>query len=64
MTIDLTCPLLISMSENTERLQVRIEMIRNESRMLSYKIERFEEQRRDLQAEKARLKSLIASKSI
>jgi predicted nucleic acid-binding Zn-ribbon protein len=47
-------------NDNKERLQVRIDMIRSESRMVSYQIERLEERRHDLQAEKARLKSSIS----
>jgi predicted nucleic acid-binding Zn-ribbon protein len=45
---------------NLERLQVRIDMIRAESRMVSYQIERLEERRHDLQGEKSRLKELLS----
>jgi chromosome segregation ATPase len=51
------------LSDKIERIQTRIEMIRTESRILSYKIERMEQQRRELQAEKKKLKDeLEASK--
>ena len=40
---------------------MRIEMIRTESRILSYKIERMEQQRRELQEEKKKLKELLDS---
>lgn len=42
-----------------ERIQTRIEMIRTESRILSYKIERMEQQRHELQEEKRRFKDLL-----
>lgn len=42
-----------------ERIQTRIDMIRSESRVLTYKIERMLEQRKDLSNEKRRLKDLI-----
>jgi len=49
------------MRENDkERIQTRIDMIRAESRVLTYKIERMLEQRKDLSNEKRRLKELIA----
>jgi hypothetical protein len=44
-----------------ERLQTRIEMIRSESRILTYKIERMMEQRKALSEEKRKLKELIES---
>ena len=44
-----------------ERLQTRIEMIRSESRILTYKIERMMEQRKSLSEEKRKLKDLIES---
>jgi hypothetical protein len=46
-----------------ERIQTRIEMIRTESRILSYKIERMEQQRHELQEEKRKLKELLYSSS-
>tara|TARA_Y100000114_G_scaffold129305_1_gene126668 strand:- start:2186 stop:2362 length:177 start_codon:yes stop_codon:yes gene_type:complete len=49
------------MRENDkERIQTRIDMIRSESRVLSYKIERMFEQRKELSNEKRKLKELIA----
>jgi len=45
-----------------ERAQTRIEMIRTESRILSHKIERMQEQRHQLQKEKSYLKSGIAER--
>ncbi len=45
--------------ENTERLQTQIEMIRSESRILSYRIERMIDQRKELQEEKRKLKDLL-----
>jgi|TARA_Y100000114_G_scaffold78989_1_gene72731 hypothetical protein len=44
-----------------ERIQTRIDMIRAESRVLTYKIERMLEQRKDLSNEKRRLKELITT---
>ena len=44
---------------NKERIQTRIDMIRAESRVLTYKIERMLEQRKALSNEKRRLKDLI-----
>ena len=44
-----------------ERIQTRIDMIRAESRVLTYKIERMLEQRKDLSNEKRKLKELIAT---
>jgi len=43
-----------------ERIQTRIDMIRAESRVLTYKIERMLEQRKDLSNEKRKLKELVA----
>jgi hypothetical protein len=49
------------MRENDkERIQTRIDMIRAESRVLTYKIERMLEQRKELSNEKRKLKELIA----
>ena len=45
--------------ENIERLQTQIEMIRQESRLLSYRIERMTLQRKRLQNEKRELKDLL-----
>ena len=48
------------MDSQLERLQTRIEMIRAESRVLSFKIERMEQQRKDLSEEKRVLKQSIS----
>ena len=45
--------------ENIERIQPRIDMIRQESRTLSYRIERMTEQRKALSQEKKRLKDKL-----
>ena len=45
--------------ENIERIQSRIDMIRQESRTLSYRIERMTEQRKSLSQEKKRLKDKL-----
>lgn len=47
--------------ENIERIQTQIEMIRHESRTLSYRIERMEQQRKSLQDEKRKLKEFLES---
>ena len=49
---------------NLERVQTKIEMIRQESRVLSYKIDRMMEQRKGLQAEKRQLKVLVESYNV
>ena len=50
--------------ENIERLQTQIEMIRSESRLLSYRIERMMEQRKTLSEEKRLLKQQLEMASI
>jgi regulator of replication initiation timing len=45
--------------ENIERIQTRIDMIRQESRALSYRIERMTEQRKALSQEKNDLKDRL-----
>jgi len=45
--------------ENIERVQTQIDMIRQESRLLSYRIDRMTEQRKSLQEEKRKLKHLL-----
>ena len=45
--------------ENIERIQTRIDMIRQESRTLSYRIERMTEQRKALTQEKNDLKDKL-----
>jgi len=49
---------------NLERVQTKIEMIRQESRVLSYKIDRMMEQRKELQTEKRQLKDLVESYNV
>tara|TARA_R110000787_G_scaffold72292_3_gene161241 strand:- start:16453 stop:16614 length:162 start_codon:yes stop_codon:yes gene_type:complete len=48
---------------NIERLQVRIDLIRAESRMVSYQIERLEERRHELQQEKSHIKEALTKES-
>ena len=50
--------------ENIERLQTQIEMIRSESRILTYRIDRMTQQRKELQAEKRRLKELLLTHGV
>jgi hypothetical protein len=50
--------------ENIERIQTQIEMIRQESRVLSYRIDRMMEQRKDLSEEKRRLKLILETLSV
>ena len=45
--------------DNIERIQTQIDMIRQESRALSYRIERMMEQRKALSEEKNRLKDRL-----
>ena len=45
--------------DNIERIQTRIDMIRQESRTLSYRIERMTEQRKALSQEKNDLKNRL-----
>lgn len=47
-------------TSDIERVQTRIEMIRTESRVLSHKIERYNEQRKSLSEEKRKLKQLLS----
>ena len=51
-------------SENIERIQTQIEMIRQESRILSYRIERMMEQRKGLSDEKRKLKEQLETLSV
>ena len=44
---------------NVERIQTRIDMIRQESRTLSFRIERMLDQRKQLSQEKKNLKDLL-----
>lgn len=50
--------------ENIERIQTQIEMIRQESRILSYRIERMMEQRKGLSEEKRKLKEQLEMLSV
>ncbi len=45
--------------DNTERIQTRIDLIRAESRQISYRIEALEERRKELQEQKKELKNLL-----
>ena len=45
---------------NIERAQTRIEMIRSESRQISYRIDALQERRKQLQQDKKDLKNLIS----
>jgi ribosomal 50S subunit-associated protein YjgA (DUF615 family) len=49
--------------DNIERLQTRIDMIRMESRQISYRIEALEERRKELQEQKKALKNLLTEVS-
>ena len=49
--------------DNIERIQTRIDMIRQESRALSYRIERMTEQRKNLSQEKNDLKDRLEAVS-
>ncbi len=51
-------------SENAERIQTQIEMIRQESRILSYRIDRMMEQRKALSEEKRKLKDELATHGV
>jgi hypothetical protein len=55
---------MIEREENIERIQTQIEMIRQESRILSYRIDRMMEQRKYLSDEKRKLKALLETLSI
>jgi prefoldin subunit 5 len=44
-----------------ERIQTRINLIREESRTVSYRIEALEERRKELQEQKKNLKDLLSS---
>ena len=50
-------------AENLERLQTRIDLIRSESRQISYRIEALEERRKELQDQKKELKNLLTEDS-
>ena len=50
---------MTQIESNVERIQTRIDMIRQESRTLSFRIERMMEQRKNLTQEKKALKDLL-----
>ncbi len=50
---------MIQIESNVERIQTRIDMIRQESRTLSFRMERMLEQRKQLTQEKNSLKDLL-----
>ena len=50
---------MTQIESNVERIQTRIDMIRQESRTLSFRIERMMEQRKNLTQEKNALKDLL-----
>ena len=50
---------MTQIESNVERIQARIDMIRQESRTLSFRIERMMEQRKNLTQEKKALKDLL-----
>lgn len=57
----------MSMSQiesNVERIQTRIDMIRQESRTLSFRMERMMEQRKQLTQEKNALKDLLTELNV
>jgi hypothetical protein len=50
---------MTQIESNVERIQTRIDMIRQESRTLSFRMERMLEQRKQLSQEKNALKNLL-----
>jgi len=50
---------MTQVESNVERIQTRIDMIRQESRTLSFRMERMLEQRKQLTQEKNALKDLL-----
>ncbi len=50
---------MTQIESNVERIQTRIDMIRQESRALSFRMERMLEQRKQLTQEKNALKNLL-----
>jgi uncharacterized protein (DUF3084 family) len=50
---------MTQIESNVERIQTRIDMIRQESRTLSFRMERMLEQRKQLTQEKNALKNLL-----
>ena len=53
-----------SIESNVERIQTRIDMIRQESRTLSFRMERMMEQRKQLTQEKNTLKDLLTELNV
>ena len=55
---------MTQIESNVERIQTRIDMIRQESRTLSFRIERMLEQRKNLTQEKNTLKELLTELNV
>ena len=55
---------MTQVESNVERIQTRIDMIRQESRTLSFRIERMTEQRKNLTQEKNALKALLTELNV
>ena len=55
---------MTQIESNVERIQTRIDMIRQESRTLSFRIERMTEQRKNLTQEKNALKELLTELNV
>lgn len=55
---------MTQIESNVERIQTRIDMIRQESRTLSFRIERMTEQRKNLSQEKNALKDLLTELNV
>lgn len=55
---------MTQIESNVERIQTRIDMIRQESRTLSFRIERMMEQRKNLTQEKNTLKELLTKLNV
>ena len=55
---------MTQIESNVERIQTRIDMIRQESRTLSFRMERMLEQRKQLTQEKNTLKDLLTELNV
>ena len=55
---------ITQVESNVERIQTRIDMIRQESRTLSFRMERMLEQRKQLTQEKNTLKDLLTELNV
>jgi len=55
---------MTQVESNVERIQTRIDMIRQESRTLSFRMERMMEQRKQLTQEKNALKDLLTELNV